>query len=279
MMNFNKIFLLTLAATFLLSAGVVSAQQDAEPQMGIEEQLGQLVPMNISFTDADGKSVMMRDLMGKPTLLTLVYFSCPHICDPLLRELGDTLALVKDEPGKDFNVLSVSFDPADTVALANEKKAINIGRVPREMSGKSWRFLVGKQESIDALTRAVGFHYSERDGQFDHAGTVVVLSPEGKIVRYIQGSAFQPADFQLALNEAKSGRVGATRPLSMAPISGASKLLAFCFPRDAKTMKYVPAVNRLAASATILTAGTFLAFLIFGKGKRKKQEASDDDNN
>jgi protein SCO1/2 len=225
--------------------------------VGIDQKLGAQVPMDLVLNDENGKPVPLRSLIDKPTVLTLNYFSCAGICTPLLNGVVDVLNQVKAQPGQDFQVLTVSFDPKDTPEIALQKQTNYLHQIKRPISPAAWRFLTGSAANTKPLCDAVGFKFKAQGDGFIHAGAIMLLSPSGKLTRYIYGVTFQPADLQMAVTEAAHGE---TRPTI-------NQWLQFCFSYDPEGRGYVFSVTRVAATVTLLLAAGFVALLIF---KRKR---------
>ncbi len=235
------------------------AQGDAAETAGIDERPGALVALDAVLKDEDGRDVTLRQLINKPTILTLNYFRCAGICTPLLNGLADALNRIGMEPGKDFQVITVSFDPADTPEVANQKRINYLKQVKRPFPPAAWRFLTGSSQATRAVTDSVGFKFQAVEGGFSHAGAIIALSPQGKVSRYMYGISFLPADLQMALQEAAAGQV---RP-SISPLP------AFCYSYDPQGKRYVLNVNRVAGSVVLLLAGGFLIYLLIAGRSRK----------
>jgi protein SCO1/2 len=252
-------FSILACALALLTGLAVPAQAPAAPaaDVGIDQKLGAQVPMDLVLNDENGKPVPLRSLIDKPTVLTLNYFSCAGICTPLLNGVVDVLNQVKAQPGQDFQVLTVSFDPKDTPEIALQKQTNYLHQIKRPISPAAWRFLTGSASNTKALCDAVGFKFKAQGDGFIHAGAIMLLSPSGKLTRYIYGVTFQPADLQMAVTEAAHGE---TRPTI-------NQWLQFCFSYDPEGRGYVFSVTRVAATVTLLLAAGFVALLIF---KRKR---------
>jgi protein SCO1/2 len=258
---------LTLAWAAVLPQAAQAAPASPAPQaapaltgadVGIDEKLGTRVPLDLTLTDENGKPVTLGSLVDKPTVLTLNYFSCAGICTPQLNGVADVLGQIKAQPGLDFQVLTVSFDPRDSAEIAQQKQANYLKEVHRPIAPAAWRFLTGPAPATKALCDAVGFRFKAQGDQFIHAGALMLLSPKGTITRYIYGTAYQPADLQMAVIEAARGE---TRPT-------VNQWLQFCFSYDPEGRAYVFSVTKAAAAATLLLAGAFAAFLLF----RRKPE-------
>ena len=170
--------------------------------VGIEQHLNEQIPLNLAFKDETGKTVQLGDYFGKrPVILSLVYYRCPMLCGQLLEGLEKSLRVIQFDPGKQFDVVTVSFDPRDTPDVAMAKKAEIMSRYKRPGSEGGWHFLTGSQESIDALTKAVGFdyEYNNKTGQFAHATAIMILTPGGKLAQYYYGIDVPPKDVRLGL--------------------------------------------------------------------------------
>ena len=260
----KKLTLITLAAfTMIIAVANVSAQENQQQvEVGLEEQLGKAVPLDATFLDEEGNSVQLGELIEGPTILTLVYFTCPGICTPLLTGVSQILPEMEMKPGKDYKIVTISFDPNDTPEVAAKKKYNYLDTLQDEIPEESWRWLTGDQENIDRITDAVGFRYQPDGKDFNHPGLLTILSSNGMIVRYVKGISFVPADVELALQDARKERVEGTRRGA-----GRDNLLAFCFVYDPRSNSYVPSVTRIAGLLTLIVAGIFLAVVIFAKRK------------
>lgn len=243
------------------SYGEISENQKLpiEQEIGITEHLGDYAPLDLQFQDENGDTVLLRKLVNKPTVFSLVYFNCPGICSPLLGGVVDVLDRMDLKPGKDYKAITISFDPSDTPALAREKKknyfnAFRHGPFPEE----DWKWLTGDSVSIKKFTDAVGFKYKREGKDFIHAGALIVISPEGKISRYLRGIEFQPFDLKMAITEAAEGRVGPT----------ISKVLLYCFSYDPAGKKYAFNFMKVGGTIFLFFVVLFIAFLTI-KSKRK----------
>jgi protein SCO1 len=222
--------------------------------VGIEQHLNEQIPPDLVFRDETGKTVRLGDYFGKkPMILNLVYYQCPMLCNEVLSGLESSMRVVKFDVGKDFDVLTVSFDPKETPEMAAAKKTDFVKRYGRAGAASGWHFLTGPQASIDALTKAAGFQYEydAKSGQFAHATAIMVLTTEGRIAQYYYGVEYAPRDLQLGLVQASQNQIG----------SVVDQVLLYCYHYDPDTGKYGAIISRilkLAAGATILFLGTFL---------------------
>src|SRR4029077_4361958 len=221
------------------------------------------IPANLMFTDDLGRTVRLGDYFGKkPMILNLVYYNCPMLCSEVLSGLESALRVLKFDVGKEFDVVTVSFDPRENPEMATEKKAEFLKRYGRAGAAEGWHFLTGPEESIDALTKAAGFQYQydPKTGQFAHATAIMVLTPEGKIAQYYYRVDAAPKDLRLGLIQASENKIGTL----------ADQVLLYCYHYDPMTGKYGAIISRvlqLSALATILALGIFMTVLIrFGSG-------------
>jgi len=252
-----------LALLILIFAAPAAAQDNASvtpPELrgvGIDQRLNQQVPLGLRFRDENGRAVTLGEFFkGRPVILSLVYYSCPMLCTTAENGLLNALRQVRFSVGKEFEVVTVSFDPSDTPEMATAKKGVYVGLYGRTSARQGWHFLVGDEASIQALTGAVGFHYRylPDSRQFAHATGLVVLTPQGKVSRYFYGILYPPRDLRLALVEASSGKIGG-------PVDA---VLLYCCQYDPATGKYgvlISRVMRLAGGITVLALGTLLLVL------------------
>jgi protein SCO1/2 len=247
-------------AVVVLAVLPLRGQQTAAAQpallrgAGITQQMDAQIPPDLSFRDESGKAVRLGDYFGrKPIVLSLVYFNCPSLCTEVLNGELRAFQNISLQLGKDYEAVTVSFDPKDGPAEAEIKRRIYTGLYGRAGSAKAWHFLTGNTKSIDAVTQAVGFHdvYDQASGQFAHAATIMILTPEGRVARYFYGVQYPARDVRLGLVEASEGKIG----------SPTDAALLFCYHYDPLTGKYglmVANLMRAAGSATVLALGIFL---------------------
>ena len=248
-------------ASAQMNNGIMSPPANTRPprleNVGIEQRLDAQVPPNLTFRDETGKNVKLGDYFNrKPMILNLVYYNCTMLCGQELAGLASAMRLIKFDLGKQFDVITVSFDPRETPEIAAAKKQDYVGRYGRPNAASGWHFLTGSPESINALTKSVGFqyHFDEKTNQFAHATAIMVLTPQGHISRYLYGVDFPPKDLRLSLVEASQARIG----------NAVDAVLLFCYHYDPQTGKYgamVANILRLAAAATILLIGGLLLIL------------------
>jgi protein SCO1/2 len=235
--------------------------------VSIDQKLGAQIPLDLPFRDETGQSVTLRQYFveGRPVVLSLVYYDCPMLCTQVLNGMASSLRLLKFGIGKDYEVVTVSFDPREKPELAAAKKKAYLQRLGRPGAEQGWHFLTGDQASITALTNAVGFHYQwdEKQQQFAHATAIMVATPEGKLSHYLFGVEYPPKDLRLALVEASNGKIG----------NPVDAVLLYCYHYDPRTGKYgavVINIMRIAGVITILILGSFL-IVMFRKDSKTKQ--------
>jgi protein SCO1/2 len=257
----QRIFLIVLY-TCTITAGVfVHETMAARADIGIDEKLGQFLPADATFVDENGHRVNLRSMIDKPTIIAPVYLSCMHVCPMLLNGVADVLGKLElIKPGKDFQVLALSFDDKDTPAIAREKKPNYLKAIGRPFPEDSWKFLTGNEASIQKFTASIGFRF-QRDGHhgFSHPVTLVVIAPGGKIVRYVEGVSFLPFEVTMAVTEASQGKVG----------SAARKVLMYCFSYDPLEKTYVFNILKVTGTVMLLFVGSFLIYLLKTTRKQK----------
>jgi len=231
--------------------------------IGIDEKLGQVIPLDLTFHDENGNSVRLEELIHTPTILAPVYYHCPNVCSLLLQNLADALNRLPAEPDKEYRVISVSFDETEKPGLALEKKKMYLRMIEKPFPQNAWRFLTGDKENIRKLTDAIGFHFKKVGGDFEHPVSLIIVAPDGKITRYLYGTELLPFDIKIALLEASQGKVGAT----------ISKVVRFCFSYDPKGKKLVFNTLKVTGTVTLLFALSFILFLLFkGRKQHPKEE-------
>jgi protein SCO1/2 len=231
--------------------------------VAFRQRLGEQTPVDGRFLNDRGEQVTLPDCQaGQPAVLVLAYYRCPMLCNQVLNGVAQCLKGVDFEPGSDFQVIVVSFDPSDTVELAAAKKAAVVNAYGKG-NEKGWHFLVGDSASVAALARSVGFQY-EYDAatkQFAHASGIVLLTREGRTSRYFYGIDYPTRDVRLGLVEASDGRIGS-------PID---EFLLYCFHYDPLTGKYGLAIMRLVRAAGVLTVATILSYIAISLHRERRQ--------
>ena len=250
-------FLASLIALVLIAP--LRAGDQNQPKLGIEEKLGQTIPLDAEFYDEKGQLVSLKDLVNKPTIFTFVYFRCPGICTPLLNELARIVEKTDLVLGKDYQIISVSFNHRETPDMAAGKKESYLQSINKQVDPNGWRFLTGDSLSIHRLTSGAGFYFMPDGNDFIHAGALIVVSPEGKITRYINGIKYLPFDVKMAVYEASTGKVGPT----------IANILRFCYSYNPEGHAYTLNFMRISLVVTLGFVGVFV--LVFIVRPRKKQ--------
>jgi protein SCO1/2 len=239
--------------------------------VGIEEHLDRSIPLDLAFVDETGRDISLRDYFGRgrPVVLTLNYYSCPMLCTLILNGLVDALREIDLTPGKEFELVTLSFNPTETPTLARLKKQNYLSSYGRPEAAPGWHFLVGREDQIRALTDAVGFHYkwNAEQKQYVHQAAIFVLTPDGKLSRYLYGVMFEPRTLKLSILEAGKGKIG----------SALDAIVLYCFHYDASAGKYSVAaarIMRLGGVLTVIGLGAVLSTLWLRDRKRRDSLAS-----
>lgn len=236
-------------------------------KVDIEQRLGNQIPLDLKFRDESGREVRLAEYFakGKPVALTLVYYECPMLCNQVLNGAVGAFQALTFTAGKEFEVVTVSFDPREGPELAAKKKETYLHRYKREGAEQGWHFLTGDKASIDALAESVGFHYAwdEQSQQFAHASAVMVATPQGKLSHYFYGIDYAPKDLRLAFVEASEGKIG----------SPVDSLLLFCYHYDPASGRFAPVMGVLRA-AGVLTVFGVVGLILFLRRKSKRREES-----
>jgi protein SCO1/2 len=234
-------------------------------EVGFDQRLGESVPLDAVFADERGERVTLGDYFGdRPVIMALVYYECPMLCTMVLNGLTSTLGVLEFDPGREFEVVVVSFDTRETPTDASSTKATYLARYDRPGTEAGWHFLTGDEESIQRLTQSIGFRYVwvPESNQFAHAAGIVALTPEGQIARYFYGIEYAPRDVRLGLIEAADNQIG----------SLVDQILLYCFHYDPVVGKYSAVtmnIVRIAGAATVLALGSFL-FLQWRRDRRRR---------
>ncbi len=231
--------------------------------VGINQRLNQQIPLDLYFRDTSGKRVQLGSYFGKkPVILSLVYFNCPMLCSLEEHGLLDALKQMRLNVGNQFNVITVSFDPHDTPAVAARKRSLYLSLYKRRSAANGWHFLTGDEASIAALTQAVGFHYryDPQTRMFAHAVAIMVLTPTGRLAEYFYGIKYQPGNLRLALVAASNDKIG----------SPVDEMILYCYRYNPVSGKFGVVIPRLlfaGGTLMLLTLGGLVLFLAYG-GRR-----------
>ncbi len=263
MKSIKRTFVTALFTLLLVGWGSRIIPQDKKHiEIGIDEKLGNYLPLDAIFVTSEGDTVKLGQVLNKPTLLALVYYECPGICSPLQAALAETVDKIEMVPGKEFKVISLSFNPREDPSISSKWKPNYLHLIKRPFADSDWVFLTGDSANIRKVTDAAGFYFKPNEENFTHAGTVIAISPKGKISRYSYGIEFNPFDLKMALLDAGAGRTNPT----------IAKVLQFCFSYDPAGRKYSLNSTRIAGSIMLIGVGIFIGILTIKKKKRKKEK-------
>jgi protein SCO1/2 len=248
-----------LAVLLYYNAAPLLAASQKPLEVGITERLDQFIPGGVILTDSKGKQVDLKKLIDKPTVLNFVYFRCPGICSPLMNGLSEVINNTDMVLGKEYQVITISFDSRESYELADKKRVNYLKKMVHKSDSAGWIFLTGDSLNIQRITQSTGFGFKLVGNEFMHEGALIMISPKGKITRYLKGISFLPFEFKLAILEASEGKSGAT----------ISKVLQFCYSYDAASQHYVMDITKVSATIILFFALTLLIYLLV-KSRRKK---------
>jgi protein SCO1/2 len=270
--SLSRVFLLC-AGIVLLPGRIVLAQAgmpsvDVFDQVGIDQNLNGEIPLDISFRDERGKEVLLGEYFtDKPVVLSLVYYNCPMLCTQVLNGMVETFRVIEFTPGEEFEVVTVSIDPAESETLATEKKDLYMEAYGKPRAAAGWHFLTGSQASIKALAEALGFRYvyDEKTKQFAHASGIMIATPKGRIARYLYGIEYPARDLTFSLMEAAENRIG----------SAVNKLLLLCYHYDPATGRYGVIITNILRAGGILCVVLIGAYVVVNvrRERRVRREA------
>jgi protein SCO1/2 len=249
-------------------APVADGRPPALREVGIEQRLDAQVPLDLTFRDEEGRALPLGSYFGKkPVVLALAYYECPMLCTLVLNGLVRALRAISLDLGDDFEVVTVSFDPRETPALAAAKKQTYLEQYGRDGGATGWHFLTGEGPAIECLAQSVGFRFTwvPNESQFAHAAAIMVLTPGGRVARYFYGVEYPPRDLRLGLVEAAAGTIG----------TAVDQLLLYCYRYDPATGKYgavAMRLMRLGGVMTVIALGSFI--LISRRRERRRAEGA-----
>ena len=246
--------------------------------IGIDEHLGDIIPLDLQFYDAQNQKVILSDLFQekKPIVLNLVYFSCPRVCNYATDGVVDVINRLSSlNLGSDYKILTVSFNSEDNFEQASSKVARYYKLLDeRHFPKGNWHFLTGSPESIAKLTESVGFKFKKEGQEFAHPSSLIIITPDGKISRYLNGIQHEPRDLKMALLEATNGEIGTSKIINRA--------LLFCYQFDPVGKKYaLQALNVVKAGGamTLLSLGIFLTYFWKREKKISRKDGGLDNTN
>lgn len=258
-------------ARIILFLALIAFTLEASKKIGMYENQGSIIPLELEFiNEYNQKTTLKNTIENKPTIFTFNYFECPGLCSPLLNGVVEVLNKMDLKPYLDYKITTISFEPLDTPLKAIEKKETLLNQIKKPFPPQTWSFLTSANEkNIKNITKSVGFYYEKRikDGVIDyiHPGLIVIVSPKGKIIRYLNGTTFLPFDLKLALLEASSET---SRPTI-------AKTLLYCFAYDAKNKTYVFQAEKVIGTIILAILLGFFIYLI--KSSKKHRKDSNDE--
>lgn len=255
-------FVLTsLVITAILLTQSANASDQNALEVGITEHLDEYIPNDIILVDHNGKQVNLKQIITKPTVISFVYYRCPGICSPLMNGMAETIGNTDMKLGTDYQAFTISFDSRESTELAVKKRNTYLKKI-KSQNGEGWTFFTADSANVAKVTNALGFGFKFENNEFLHEGALIMISPDGKITRYLKGISFQPFEFKLALIEANKGKSAPTL----------IKVLQYCYSYDRKTERYSLDITRISATLTIFFGLSLLIYLLI-RGRRKKNKS------
>jgi protein SCO1/2 len=252
----KKLFVLGLLFLYVFEMNA-QTPVSKEVEIGIVEKLGQTIPLELKFCNEKNDTVSLGSIVNKATILSFVYFDCPGMCSPLLDGIADVVSKTELSLGKDYDIITISFNTKDTPEKAKQKKLNFVSKIKEEQRG-SWTYLTGELSNIQKITESVGFRYKPTGVDFAHPSAIFILSPTGKITRYLYGITFLPFELKMAISEAQKGQA---QPSS-------SKLYDFCFAYDPQSKTYTLQFTRLLGSFVLILGVFFVLYLLVSSRKK-----------
>jgi protein SCO1/2 len=235
------------------------AQTDSDVEIGVVEKLNQYIPMDAMLVDEDGDTVIIGDLIDKPTILNFVYYRCPGICSPLMDGLADVIDATDLVLGEDYQAMTISFDPREATFLAIRKKNNYLNLMEKkDQAEEGWRFFTSDSLNIKKLTDATGFRYKPTGNDFIHSATLIIVDKEGKITRYMNGIYFLPFEMKMTILDAAEGKAGPT----------INRVLQYCYSYDPEGQKY--ALNIFKVTGTLIIFMGVVLFLVLVLFRKRK---------
>jgi protein SCO1 len=253
LINFLALYLFVLCPGF---------GQQKNPPVGIVEKLGNSIPLDVELYDESGNLVSLKSVIDKPTILNFVYYKCPGICSPLLTDIAKVVDHMDLEIGKDYQILTLSFDHRERPELAQEKKDNYLTEIKKTVNPNGWRFFTGDSVNIQRLTDAAGFYFSKNGNDWIHAASLIAISQQGKVTRYLYGIHQLPLDVKLAIMEASEGKTSPT----------IAKVLNFCYAYDPEGKHYTFQVVRISGFVIVGLVAIFM-FVFIVKPKKKAERS------
>lgn len=258
-----------LAVLPVFAGGIAKVPQGTETpealkEVGIDQRLDNQIPLDATFRNERGEPVRIGDLLRRrPAVLTLVYYECPMLCTMILNGTLRTIRALEMSAGRDYDIVTISFDPSETPEIARRKKEEYLERYHRPGAEQGWHFLVGDEANIRKVTEAAGYRYQRdpKSNQWAHASAIMVLTPEGRLSRYFYGVEYSARDLRLGLVEAAAGKIG----------SAVDQILLYCFHYDPTTGKYSLAVINTLRGGAVLTVLALAGFWLMQYRNNRKR--------
>ena len=259
----SKLKLFLTLSIWLISISLFSqgSLYDQQMQVGFDEKQGEIAALDIKLVNENGDTVLLQDVINKPTILNLVYYRCPGTCSPLMWGISKFIDEVDLQLGKDYDVLTISFDYTESIDLGIQKKANYISAMKKKDSAGSWQFFVSDSSNIARLTQSVGFNYKRVNNEFVHPTGLIALASDGKVTRYLRGIEFLPFEIKITMVEAADGKIGPS----------INRLLAVCYSYDDKGNKFVFNVTRVSAIVISFMVIVIFLFLALTRKNNKKE--------
>ena len=270
----RKVFNLFVLILLFSYSGYLFGQRPAfdpnDPEVGVVEHLGEFLPLDLQLINESRDTIVLGNILDKPTILNFVYYRCPGICSPMMSALGETIDILDLEIGKDYQAFTISFDPTEDTQLAINKKNNYLDLMQnKEAAEKGWKFFTGEASEVARFTDLTGFKYKKVGKDFNHTATLIVLSPEGKITRYIKPGMsqfddrfyFQPFDIKMSILDASEGTVRST----------INKVLVFCYSYNPEGQQWVFNITKVSGIVIGFFAILLFLILILRSGLKKKK--------
>jgi protein SCO1 len=256
-MNQSKSLIIIFLCLISIRSFSQTALFDQQMQVGFEEKQGQYVDLNVKLVNEAGDTILLKNVITRPAILNLVYFQCAGTCSPLMWGVSKFIDGVDLRLGKDYDVITVSFDPSENIRLGINKKESYISTMKKKEEAKNWLFFVSDSINIAKLTKSVGFDYQKVNDQFVHPTGLIAIASDGKIIRYLRGIEFLPFDIKITMIEAANGKIGPS----------INRVLAVCYGYDNEGNKFVFNVTRV--SAIVISFFVILIFLVLAFSRFK----------
>ncbi len=260
----NSMLTLLMLLVMVLVMVPARGQSGTETEVGVIEKLDQYIPLDVKLADENGDTVILGDIIDKPTVISFVYYRCPGICSPLMDGMADVMDAMDLELGKDYQALTISFDHREGTLLARRKKNNYLNLMEKkEQAEEGWHFFTGDSASVRRLTGATGFRFKPTGNDFIHSATLIIVDPEGKITRYMNGIYFLPFELKMSILDAAKGKSGPT----------INRVLQYCYSYDPEGQQYVLNITKVAGTL-IIFMGLILFLVLVLVRKRKTTQTT-----